>query len=30
LLKKSKVKYRFPFDEKVFQTKTLKLINQFY
>jgi len=30
LLKKSKLKYRFPFDEKVFESKTLKLVNQFY
>jgi len=30
LLKKSKLKYRFPFKEKVFQTKTLRFVNQFY
>ena len=28
-LKKSKLKYRFPLNARVFQTKTLKLINVF-
>ena len=28
-LKKSKLKYRFPLDERVFQTKTLKFVNVF-
>lgn len=29
-LKKSKIKYRFPLDERVFQTKNLKFVNVFY
>lgn len=28
-LKKSKIRYRFPLDERVFQTKTLKFVNVF-